>query len=85
MKLFDEGGQFRRPEGGPATEGHQPHFAGDPHYDEDLPGEIVRMHNMLEPKEGESYVDSISRHLSKSIRYLNLPNSPPKTNPQSST
>lgn len=51
-----------------AKEDPQPlpeHVAGDPHYDDDLASELVRMQAALTPENGESAMSLITKHLSK--------------------
>lgn len=48
-------------------EGPQPvpeHVAGDPHYDDDLASELVRMQAALTPVNGESAMELVTKHLS---------------------
>lgn len=40
------------------------HKAGSPQYDEDIPGEIRRMHCSLAPQGDEPFTQVVARHLS---------------------
>jgi len=39
------------------------HVAGDPHYDPDIRSEVTRMQSVMTPRNGESSVDVVTRHL----------------------
>ena len=43
------------------------HTGGDPHYDSDIPSEVQRMQSVLSPRKGESRMQAVTRHLSKSM------------------
>ena len=72
--LFDQSGNLRVPEMGGARSLNQVaedgkrhdlplHQGGDPHYDDNIAEEITRMQAALTPKNGESMVDVVARHL----------------------
>lgn len=63
--MFNEQGQFRKPETGPAEPRIPEHMPGDPHYDDSISGEIHRMHSALSPRNGETPPEIVARHLSK--------------------
>ncbi|KAK7716537.1 hypothetical protein SLS57_006565 [Botryosphaeria dothidea] len=69
-----------------AKEDPQPlpeHVAGDPHYDDDLASELVRMQAALTPANGESAMSLITKHLNKSTRQ-NLKGTAPECSPEDS-
>ena len=41
------------------------HDGDDPHFDEDIVGEVVRAQSVLSPMEGETRMNAVTRHLSK--------------------
>lgn len=72
--LFDQSGNLLVPETGGARSLQQVadagkrerlpiHIGGDPHYDNDIAGEVTRMQSVMTPHEGESSVDVVTRHL----------------------
>ena len=72
--LFDSNGNMHTPETGEARslqqvaeDGkrvHLPlHYGGDPHYDPDIAGEVTRMQSVMTPRDGETSVDVVTRHL----------------------
>lgn len=72
--LFDEHGNLLVPETGEARtqeeiveDGKRErlplHAAGDPHYDNDIAGEVTRMQSVMTPRDGESAVEVVTRHL----------------------
>ena len=58
----------------------KPHLAplmpGDPHYDDNLAAEITRMQAMYSPREGETRVQAINRHLNETSKSSAAPSSP---------
>ena len=41
------------------------HDGDDPHFDEDIVGEVIRAQSILSPMEGETRMNAVTRHLSK--------------------
>lgn len=41
------------------------HNPGDPHYDSDIAGEVIRVQSSLTPKNGHRIMDAVTNHLSK--------------------
>ncbi|KAH8678575.1 hypothetical protein BGZ60DRAFT_468049 [Tricladium varicosporioides] len=39
------------------------HTTDDPHYDDDIAGEVARVQSAVSPKEGESRIEAVTRHL----------------------
>lgn len=65
LDLFDDNGAFRLPETQDPPRDLPPHLGGDPHFDEDVAGEIRRLQCMLAPKTpGQGWQDVIASHLS---------------------
>lgn len=62
--LFDASGAFRKPEE-PFHESLPEHMPHDPHYDDDIAGEINRMRSVLNPQASENHADAVCRHLNK--------------------
>ena len=54
-KVVDIGSQRRLPI----------HDGDDPHFDEDIAGEVIRAQSVLSPMEGETRMNAVTRHLSK--------------------
>lgn len=66
-KLFDSQGRFRVPNQESINPNLPEHRPGDPHYDDDIAGEIARMHTWLSPKSrSETGPQIVARHLSES-------------------
>jgi hypothetical protein len=65
--MFNEQGQFRKPEEDSANASIPEHLPGAPQYDDSVSGEIRRMHSALTPHhQGETEPEIIARHLSRS-------------------
>ena len=58
-KIIEQGNQAQLPE----------HTARDPHWDIDIAAEVRRAQSVLSPKEGESRMQAVTRHLSLSIKF----------------
>lgn len=41
------------------------HLQGDPHYDSDIAGEVIRVRSTMQPRDGETVSDVVCRHLSE--------------------
>ncbi|KAF2200692.1 IQ calmodulin-binding motif protein [Delitschia confertaspora ATCC 74209] len=61
----EKGRQFRRKlsDAGNAAELLPLHAAGDPHYDPDIVSEIRRMQSVLSPRDNETRMNAVTRHL----------------------
>ena len=53
-----------------------PHNPGDPHYDDTLAAEITRVQAMYSPKEGESRLFAINKHLNETSKSKATPTGP---------
>jgi phosphatidylserine/phosphatidylglycerophosphate/cardiolipin synthase-like enzyme len=53
-----------------------PHNPGDPHYDDSLAAEITRIQAMYSPREGETRVQAINRHLNDTSKSKATPTAP---------
>lgn len=53
-----------------------PHNPGDPHYDDNLAAEITRIQAMYSPREGETRVQAINRHLNDTSKSKATPTAP---------
>lgn len=64
--LLTPEGLFRLPETKPSDSSLLEHVGGDPHYDVDVAGEVMRMHSVLSPSNAtETQPQIVARHLSK--------------------
>lgn len=43
------------------------HTGDDPHFDDDIAGEVLRAQSVLSPKEGETRMQAVTRHLSNEL------------------
>ncbi|KAI9712823.1 MAG: hypothetical protein M1820_001445 [Bogoriella megaspora] len=53
------------------------HLPGDPHYDEDIAGEVHRMQSVLSVRDGEDVMEVISRHLNQNTHDNRKATAPP--------
>ena len=67
-ELVTEHYTFRLPESMPTGSILEEHMGGNPHYDADIAGQILRLHaKLLYESQNSSELEAISHHLSKPI------------------
>ncbi|KAI9847238.1 MAG: hypothetical protein M1838_000974 [Thelocarpon superellum] len=69
VNLQDQTVHSDQPEQPPPASGQlPPHTSSDPHYDVDIAGEVARIQASLRPRDGESKMAAVTRHLNTTLQ-----------------